>query len=516
MVLYHVITTYHLMSAMTHQARYRTEAVLMIPFWFKEKFPRIGELEKHFTQVVFADAHYRFHNDARATAHYYRSLIGDPAQYTDIYVWGAQYSFGISLAEQNAPFTFCEEGAGVLSRPQILENIDAKLKEKQFDMIKALGLFDGSAACVKKRMCNISAQTEDFCRQAHPDTILHFDIISALSQIDEAARQEIIGFFVAPGVIRFPGGACLLLTQQFASLKILSFSQQVLLYQLAVDYFFSREQLVIKPHPDDIMYYRRLFPEAQIIRERFPSEFLPFILDHQPDCVATVSSTAIFNLRGHYPRVFELDTRYEKQFPMTHRYFAAVTLAQRLGLPLVCEAANEVLAQRLGETLDGEAPAVTVCGADGPDGPFLLLIDDVTGQGEAGRARVRALLDGLPAGSCAVLLNTQGDFCWYDYDRRELWAHMAPLTLEKRRLAAEGEDFYAPLEDETIYIYSQDKELLDMAKETRIEKELPHTGLHVSTAVFTPEQERIKMLEGILAATERRLLYYIEKEREAK
>ena len=245
MVLYHVITTYHLMSAMTHQARYRTEAVLMIPFWFKEKFPRIGELEKHFTQVVFADAHYRFHNDARATAHYYRSLIGDPAQYTDIYVWGAQYSFGISLAEQNVPFTFCEEGAGVLSRPQILENIDAKLKEKQFDMIKALGLFDGSAACVKKRMCNISAQTEDFCRQAHPDTILHFDIISALSQIDEAVRQEIIGFFVAPGIIRFPGGACLLLTQQFASLKILSFSQQVLLYQLAVDYFFSREQLVI-------------------------------------------------------------------------------------------------------------------------------------------------------------------------------------------------------------------------------------------------------------------------------
>lgn len=515
MVLYSVITSYHLLNAMLLAAKSAERSTLVMSQWLVEKFPNADELTAFFDTVKILDANYRFLNSKEDTVQYLRRELGSFDAYSEIYVWGAQFTVGVSLAEQGVPFCYGEEAAGILSTPDVLEAIVVKdtLHAKYYAYIKELGLYDGSAPCIRRRVCSAAAQAPGF---ACGKDALDLDPVRELKLLPEARRRQITGFFLHGLALHVPEHAAVLLTQHFANLKILSFSQQVLLYQLAVDYFFSREQLVIKPHPDDILYYRRLFPEAQIIRERFPSEFLPFILDHQPDCVATISSTAIFNLRGHYPRVFELDTRYEKQFPMTHRYYAAVTLAQRLGLPLVCEGANEVLAQRLGETLDGQAPAVTVCGADGPDGPCLLLIDDVTGQGEAGRTRVRTLLDDLPAGSCAVLLNTQGDFCWYDYDRRELWAHMAPLTLEKRRLAAEGEDFYASLEEETIYIYSQDKELLDMAKETRIEKDLPHTGLHVSTAVFTPEQERIKMLEGILAATERRLLYYIEKEREAK
>lgn len=52
-----------------------------------------------------------------------------------------------------------------------------------------------------------------------------------------------------------------------------------------------------------------------------------------------------------------------------------------------------------------------------------------------------------------------------------------------------------------------------MVKEMNIEKTLSHTGVKVSKVTLSPEQEKIKMLEGILAATERRLLYYIEKEK---
>ena len=43
-----------------------------------------------------------------------------------------------------------------------------------------------------------------------------------------------------------------------------------------VDYFLPGKNLVIKPHPDDLMYYSQIFPDAQIIREKFPSEFIPF------------------------------------------------------------------------------------------------------------------------------------------------------------------------------------------------------------------------------------------------
>jgi len=44
----------------------------------------------------------------------------------------------------------------------------------------------------------------------------------------------------------------------------------------------------------------------------------------------------------------------------------------------------------------------------------------------------------------------------------------------------------------------------------QFDKNLVNTGLDMSIEPLTPEQQRIKILEGILEATEKRLLYYIE------
>ena len=47
-----------------------------------------------------------------------------------------------------------------------------------------------------------------------------------------------------------------------------------------------------------------------------------------------------------------------------------------------------------------------------------------------------------------------------------------------------------------------------------IKKELPHAGIDISKIPLADDQERIKMLEGILEATEQRLLYYIDRVKE--
>lgn len=49
-----------------------------------------------------------------------------------------------------------------------------------------------------------------------------------------------------------------------------------------------------------------------------------------------------------------------------------------------------------------------------------------------------------------------------------------------------------------------------MAENLNFNKKLDHTGIELSIENLTPEQERIKVLEGILEATEKRLLYYIK------
>ena len=47
-------------------------------------------------------------------------------------------------------------------------------------------------------------------------------------------------------------------------------------------------------------------------------------------------------------------------------------------------------------------------------------------------------------------------------------------------------------------------------------KTLPYTGSELSFVEMSDEQIRIRMLEGILAATERRLLEYIGTEKELR
>jgi len=48
-----------------------------------------------------------------------------------------------------------------------------------------------------------------------------------------------------------------------------------------------------------------------------------------------------------------------------------------------------------------------------------------------------------------------------------------------------------------------------MAEKVHFSKELTNTGIEISVKELTSEQRKIKALEGILEATEKRLLYYM-------
>ena len=58
--------------------------------------------------------------------------------------------------------------------------------------------------------------------------------------------------------------------------------------------------MAIKVHPDDTLDYRALFPQAQVIREIFPSELLPYVFRKKPARLYTLDSTGCENLREHF------------------------------------------------------------------------------------------------------------------------------------------------------------------------------------------------------------------------
>lgn len=507
MVLYHVVSSYHILSAIVHSKHFGKEADLLIYDYIDVKFPQYRELDKYFRSVILCDINYVYQHGVASLEKYFERILPNLAQYEQIYVWAAHYSFGAFLAEKKVPFIFCEDGAGLLSRPQILRNVFIQQKPQDSQTAIEMGLVDGKNPMVSELLGNLNAQENGY---VPAKKVVDFDVVGVLCQMSEQDRAEIMNFFVSISSIQVKEHTVILLTQHFANLNMLSFEEQVLIYQIFVDYFLPTRNLVIKPHPDDFMYYHQLFPEAQVIREKFPSEFIPFLFDNQPDCVATISSTAIYNLRGHYPTVLELDNRYEQDFPMTHRYYAAVCLARLMGKPVACVGANEVLVQRLLDTLEGEIPALAEKGTVS----CTVLVDDLTQRGEEGRQEAVRLLEELDTQSAVIFINSQADYCWYDYEQKDLWDFITPIVLEKKIRRPESQDLYADPSAEVIYFYSKNEEMRRMAQAAHIQKELPHTGIDWEQSVMTEEQERIKVLEGILAATEKRLLYYIEKERE--
>ena len=239
-------------------------------------------------------------------------------------------------------------------------------------------------------------------------------------------------------------------------------------------------------------------------------------MDHAPECVATVYSTAVYNLRGHYPEVFELDARYEGDFIRTHRYYAALMIANKLNVPAYYVGTNEILMEKLGERIGVSGCACkNLSQLPAGDGAYTVIVDDLTEEDESGRDAVRALLQSAGKDINVIFLNTQSDYCWYSIDSKELWAHMIPVALKKRlREDASSEDFYESLQEEILYVYSLSDRTLKEVNELSFEKQLPHVGINVEKIPLTEDEERLKMLEGILEATGQRLLYYINRVKE--
>lgn len=516
MIVYHVITTYHLLCAMTLQSVKKEDAILLVPISITQKYPHYQSLSGElFRSVIQYDAIYRYKNSAERTQHYFSQLLPTLDDETEIYIWGAQYSFGIYAAEQNIPFIFCEEATGMMSRRRILEHIDELNPNLAglYPYVQELGLYTGNCPSIKTLLCNFSAQLPGF----EDNNCINFSVVDGLFSLNEDEREKIISFFVDLRELSIPENSTIIFTQPLANLRLATFEDEVLLYQILVDYFFNNRALVIKPHPDDLICYSKIFPDAVIVHERFPSEFLPFLLDNPPACVATIYSTAVYNLRGHYPEVFELDQSYEKDFVRMHRYYMALKIAGELRRPVYCLGTNRPMTEKLWERvgLPGAPNTAALPGFTLPDGPCTVIVDDIGSKEDADRSALQALLAAAGENTAFIFVNSQRDYCWYSIDKKDLWDHMTPIVLQKiLRDDAPEEDFYESLRDEVMFLYSKNLDTQKRVNEMSEEKQLPHAGINISKMPLTNEEERIKVLEGILEATEQRLLYYIERVKE--
>lgn len=506
MIYFHSVSVYQLLTLVLYKRKnFQTEETCLI---IRDiLLPKIRDdefLNKEFDKVVIYGDRWGGKNiieQEKLICDYYNKLFKEEnvtiSDGDTIFVGCAHNTFGMYLSIRGIHFTFLEDAAGLISRYWILDQINAKQLALKYELICKWGLINADSPFINKILCDFRAQEDGF--DLENEKYIDFCVTKELGNVTKKDREVLMSVFTDIKEINIPTNGLILLTQHFANLRTLLFEEQVFIYQIFMDYFTGSYSVVIKPHPDDLMYYPLLFPNVEIIKEKFPAEFLPFLTNNTPQIMATISSTSIFSLRTCFPKVLELGTEFEKHFTYTHKYYVTLKLLEWLEINEVfylgCDSG---LITNLSEMngihiKDIDAKAEVYC-IDEYDKKSAM---ETEGLGE----------------KTIVFLNTNKSYDFQKIGVHKLWEKMVPIVIKKHRLRGIEKNNIVPImdtEDEVFYVYSTDKKIRDKVRKFEMKKGLEASNIELEILSMTPEEERIRILEGILEATERKLLYYKE------
>lgn len=112
----------------------------------------------------------------------------------------------------------------------------------------------------------------------------------------------------------------LLITQPFSEDKFISEEEKIGIYKDIIN-MYSREKIIIKPHPREKTEYTSIFPEIEVLQGSFPLEIL-MLLGIKFKEVVTIYSTAALNFKGvtninylgtvNYPKIMRKFGKIEK------------------------------------------------------------------------------------------------------------------------------------------------------------------------------------------------------------
>lgn len=524
MVLYHVVTYYQLMWVVAyHMTRKKdSKAVIVMVNSLENRLSKavLSKLKDAFEIHFFpydkindrlnglTDEQLSQNVTDQAIKLYDEYIKYDLNEFEEINIAGYHFYFSLVLTAREIKFNIIEEAAGMLSRHHILHSIVEKLNTFQLRIALYNNLLYGDNELVQNRFCRVECQEKGY----EGVNLCNYDLMVEMKH-NEEVKNMLLNLFIDKEVeYDVCGDSVLLLTQHFANLKILPFEEQALIYQYVVDYFYQDKNLIIKPHPDDVMFYSKLFPNAKIIRDKFPSELLPFLFKEMPRTVSTVSSTAIFSVESAFENVIKFSTRMEKNFKLLNKYYIALYTLLKIEKVLTLQCLNcdmDIVRNIIHNTdIDNKDIEIKECKSiEEIDVEVPLLIGESCGD-----YFTEENIDLTNKAHSMLIVN-----CDYDYEHVDFVAdninNIVPIYISKSKICDRDINtyYYDNEIDEVIYYASVDKELRKVASELEIEKELESVGVKINKVSLDEKDRELLAVKGILKATEERLKFALNK-----
>ena len=511
MIIYQALSTYQILECIEHRKLYHQNenAVLILGTYIVEKFASY-ELIANFG---FFDEVYLFdfgevgnYNDAiivqTIEERLKSTLPFDITSAHKIYIAGIHTYLSLYLVAKKIRFSMFEDGSGALSRPWILANIAQKSTPQKYNIINKYGLYDHSSELIQEKWCNKSAQLKNY----KDGKIKYFDVVEGFEKLSNDDQIKLLKFFGINKKINIEKNSILLLTQQFSNLGQLSFENHIRIYQYLFDFYLVKlkKKIILKLHPDDIMYYEKLFRDIKIVREVFPSELLPYVFEYIPQKVVTISSTGVNLIRDKFEECIEFNEEYETTFAFDPVYYVVTKLLSRMNINeidfigvnekqlkniLKCNECDIEIYKRKGNSFKASNT---------------LLVDDF------GDEMIRNL--DIREYSTIIYCNSLRKYQFYDINHKEQFNSMFPIEISLRSYK-NTENGLAKW-NYMIWIYTEEKRYENIMKNFSCKEDLENTKAIITTNTFTKEELEIMRLRGLLDATERRLLDYIKREKE--
>lgn len=511
MILYQALSTYQILECILHrQVHCRgKKAVLILGSYITERMPWYRELESRgfFDRIfLFRFGGYKGGEKEilrQVEEEYNRTIPYAPEEFEKILIAGIHTYLQVWFISRKISFEMFEDGSGALSRPWILADIHKKSSPARYALIEKYHLYDHQSPWITRKYCDIKAQLPGFSDEKSRD----FQVLESFRGLSEKLREEIRSLFRLPCL---QGGEedVLLLTQQFANLGQLPLEEQKSIYRHVFTYYLEGKKVLIKPHPDDILYYSRLFPGCRILRDPFPSELLPFVFQKLPGTLCTVSSTGANQIRQEFSDTLIFNPLYEKSFHWDSSYYTALALAEHLLADgILCNGANLVQLQNLAKIHwpYEKNLKITQDTEELKGKKKILQIQDDFREELRGTSDSKYLdISQIPEEKFLgiLYLNSEKKYSMYQPGDKEKFFRMIPFRIREKE------------KHHTLYFYPMKEEVRSMAEmfsKAGLSGQVP-----VSIETMSDSQIRICMLEGILAATEKRLLEYIETEKELR
>lgn len=284
-----------------------------------------------------------------------------------------------------------------------------------------------------------------------------------------------------------------------------------------VDYFVPEPEtrLVIYPHPDDLMFYNGIFQQATVIKKEFPSELIPFIFNEKPKTVMTITPPRINNIMGHFENCINFSIDFERYFNITHRYYCVVKLINELAADYEIYEMNtdKLLLENLLNCSGNQlcSSVISVNNSSQIPHKSIVIIDDFNRNTFQESREISNFIKSIDHESIIIFINSNKEYLFYDFPDKEVFESMVPVEINHNSTINEIEQY-----SEIFFVYSKRKDTRTMINQQEFEKSLRNSNELIKVKALSEDQLRIKILEGILEATEKRLEHYIKLESELR